>query len=167
MKLIPMTHLPHLALRGVTLTAAAATAVLTACTTATAPPLATPTASAQTLAVPAGYRMVWSDEFDRDGLPDATRWAYDTGMNKAGWHNRELQYYAGPRAENAVVRDGRLVITARRETLSNAPDWGGQRYTSTRLITLGRQDCRAAWAPGPPSGCSTAPSNGPPAANWT
>lgn len=96
--------------------------------------------AAGALAVPPGYRLVWADEFERDGLPDATRWAYDTGMNKAGWHNRELQYYAGPRAENAVVKGGRLVITARRESLSSAPDWGGQRYTSTRLITQGRQD---------------------------
>lgn len=97
-------------------------------------------AQTATLAVPAGYRLVWSDEFDRDGLPDPSKWAYDTGMNKAGWHNRELQYYAGPRAQNAVVRGGRLVITARKESLSQAPDWGGQRYTSTRLVTQGKRD---------------------------
>ena len=93
---------------------------------------------ASTLGVPAGYALVWSDEFDRDGLPDPSKWAYDTGMNQAGWHNRELQYYAGPRAENARVQGGRLVITARKEQLSAAPDWGGQRYTSTRLITQGK-----------------------------
>jgi beta-glucanase (GH16 family) len=97
-----------------------------------------PAASPSTLAVPPGYRLVWSDEFERDGLPDPAKWAYDTGMNKAGWHNRELQYYAGPRAENAVVQGGRLVITARQESLSSAPDWGGQRYTSTRLISQGK-----------------------------
>lgn len=97
-----------------------------------------PVAAAATLAVPAGYRLVWSDEFDRDGLPDPAKWVYDTGMNKAGWHNRELQYYSGPRAENARVQGGRLVITARKESLSSAPDWGGQRYTSTRLITQGK-----------------------------
>jgi beta-glucanase (GH16 family) len=95
-------------------------------------------AAAATLSVPAGYRLVWADEFDRDGLPDSAKWAYDTGMNKAGWHNRELQYYAGPRAENARVQGGRLVITARKESLSTAPDWGGQRYTSTRLISQGK-----------------------------
>lgn len=95
---------------------------------------------AASLGVPAGYRLVWADEFGRNGLPDPAKWAYDTGMNKAGWHNRELQYYSGPRAENAVVKNGRLVITARKEALSSAPDWGGQRYTSTRLVTLGKRD---------------------------
>ena len=92
------------------------------------------------LAVPAGYQLVFSDEFDRPGLPDPARWVYDTAMNKAGWHNRELQYYSAARPENSVVRDGRLVITARKESLSSAPDWGGQRYTSARLITRGKGD---------------------------
>lgn len=117
-----------------------ATVLLTACSALPPAPLAVASNPAQTLAPPAGYQLVWADEFERDGLPDPTRRAYDTGMNKAGWHNRELQYYAGPRAENAVVRGGRLVITARRESLSTAPDWGGQRYTSTRLFTHGRRD---------------------------
>ena len=92
------------------------------------------------LGLPAGYQLVWSDEFETAGLPDPARWAYDTGMNKAGWHNRELQYYAGPRAENARVAGGRLIITARKESLSSVPDWGGQRYTSTRLFTQGKRD---------------------------
>lgn len=95
-------------------------------------------AQATALRAPADYQLVWSDEFNRDGLPDPARWAHDTGMNKVGWHNRELQYYAGPRAENARVQGGRLVITARKESLSSAPDWGGQRYTSTRLVSRGK-----------------------------
>ncbi|OWQ86974.1 hypothetical protein CDN99_19955 [Roseateles aquatilis] len=92
------------------------------------------------IGLPDGYRLVWSDEFDKGPLPDETKWAYDTGMNKQGWHNREKQYYSGPRAENAAIRDGRLVITARKESLSSRPDWGGQKYTSTRLITQGRAE---------------------------
>jgi beta-glucanase (GH16 family) len=99
---------------------------------------AAPPAPSARLAVPPGYALVWADEFDRDGLPDASRWDYDTGRNKDGWYNHEQQYYAGPRAENAVVRSGRLVITARRESLATAPDWGGQAYTSARLITRGK-----------------------------
>lgn len=95
-------------------------------------------AAAEPLAPPPGYRLVWADEFERDGLPDPARWLNDTAMNKAGWHNRELQYYSAPRAENAVVAGGRLRITARREALREAPDWGGQAYTSARLITRGR-----------------------------
>lgn len=107
--------------------------------TPTPTPAAAPAESAP-LAVPAGHVLVWSDEFDRDGLPDTTKWAYDTGMNKQGWHNHEEQYYSANRAENAVQRGGRLVITARKEQMSGAADWGGQRYTSARMITAGRAE---------------------------
>lgn len=92
------------------------------------------------LRLPAGYRLVWSDEFSTDGLPDATKWVYDTGMNKQGWHNAELQYYSDARPENSVVRDGKLLITARKEDLSARADWGGQKYSSARLITRGKGD---------------------------
>jgi beta-glucanase (GH16 family) len=103
-----------------------------------APPSPVPPPSSTTLTLPTGYRLVWSDEFDVPGLPDPARWVYDTGMNKAGWHNREKQYYSHARRENSEVRDGRLVITARLEEMRQAADWGGQRYTSARLITSGK-----------------------------
>ncbi len=103
------------------------------------PPAADPGAPHR-LAVPAGYALVWSDEFSSDGLPDPGRWAYDTGMNKAGWHNRELQYYSPARAENAELRGGRLIIHARKESMSHAADWGGQRYSSSRLLTRGKAE---------------------------
>jgi beta-glucanase (GH16 family) len=115
--------------------------LLVACTSMS-PPL--PPAAPQALGVPAGYTLAWSDEFATNGLPDPARWAHDTGMNKQGWHNHEKQYYSGPRAENAEVRDGKLVITARKEQRPNAPDWGGQGYTSARLLTAGK----AAWTYG-------------------
>jgi beta-glucanase (GH16 family) len=87
--------------------------------------------------VPAGWTLAWSDEFDVDGPPDARKWRHDTGMNRTGWHNHEQQYYSGRDGTNAQVRDGRLFITARREALRQAADWGGQPYTSARLITRG------------------------------
>jgi len=31
--------------------------------------------------------MVWSDEFDYTGLPDSTKWIYDTEENSEGWGN--------------------------------------------------------------------------------
>ena len=115
--------------------------LLMACTlTPPLPPTSTASAPSQPLTVPPGYALVWSDEFSGDGLPDPQRWVNDTGMNKTGWHNRELQYYSGARAENAEVRDGRLVIQARKESMSQASDWGGQRYTSSRLLTRGRAE---------------------------
>lgn len=88
--------------------------------------------------LPAGYRLVWSDEFDIDGLPNANHWVYDVERNRLGWYNNELQYYAAARFENTSVTGGRLKITAWRESLSSAADWGGQRYTSARLITRGK-----------------------------
>jgi beta-glucanase (GH16 family) len=94
--------------------------------------------------VPSNYRLVWADEFDVDGLPGAARWAYDTERNRLGWFNNELQYYSDARLENSQVSGGTLRITARRESLSSAADWGGQRYTSARLITRGK----AAWTYG-------------------
>ena len=85
----------------------------------------------------AGMRLVWNDEFEAPGLPDASKWVHDTSRNRDGWYNNELQYYADRRLENARVENGRLLITARRERLSSAPDFGGQNYTSARLITRG------------------------------
>ena len=90
--------------------------------------------------VPAGWKLVWSDEFNTDGLPDARKWDYDTVRNKAGWYNDELQYYARERADNARVADGKLIIMALMEKLTGAADYGGQTYTSARLLTRGMAD---------------------------
>jgi beta-glucanase (GH16 family) len=97
-------------------------------------------ASAQPATVPPeGYALVWSDEFERPGLPDPKKWDYDTAFNKRGWHNEESQYYSGARRENSRVENGMLIIEARREELRQAGDWGGQKYTSARLITKGKE----------------------------
>ncbi len=95
------------------------------------------------LSIPSGYDLVWSDEFDGSGLPNPARWAYDTERNAHGWWNGELQYYSGPRPENARLENGHLIIEARQEPVpvEQFPDTGGQSYTSTRLVTKGR----AAW----------------------
>jgi beta-glucanase (GH16 family) len=90
--------------------------------------------------VPSGYTLKWQDEFDTDGLPDSSKWSYDTFRNQAGWFNNELQYYAANRPENARVESGSLIITARKERLSSEPDFGGQNYSSARLLTKGHAD---------------------------
>lgn len=92
----------------------------------------------------ANRTLVWSDEFDGNGLPDDNKWIFDTERNSAGWYNNELQYYSANRTENASVEGGFLTITARKESLSNMDDWGGQAYSSARLITR----TRAAWTYG-------------------
>ncbi len=85
--------------------------------------------------------LVWSDEFDVDGPPDATKWTYDIGAG--GWGNGESQYYTNS-TDNAVVQGGMLRITA------IAEDFGGSNYTSARLktedlfeFTYGRIEVRA------------------------
>lgn len=100
---------------------------------------ATP-ARAESLSIPEGWRMAWHDEFDHDGVPDPARWEFDTGMNRQGWHNHELQYYAGPDGGNALVKGGHLRIVARAQARRDAADWGGQAYTSARLITRGKAE---------------------------
>lgn len=92
------------------------------------------------LAVPAGYKLVWADEFDKPGLPDARKWNYDTGRNATGWDNHELQYYARARRANSAVKDGQLIITARKEDMRRFRDSMGQQYSSARLLTLGKAE---------------------------
>jgi licheninase len=77
----------------------------------------------------------FADEFDGKTV-DRDTWRFDVGRNAEGWYNNERQYYANDRAENARIENGKLVIEARREQLSKArfPDWGGQAYTSAKLI---------------------------------
>ena len=90
--------------------------------------------------IPAGFQIAWSDEFNVDGLPDPMKWSYDTDRNFLGWYNNELQYYAAARPDNSSVANGSLVITARKENLDGAglADWGGQAYSSARLVTRGK-----------------------------
>lgn len=83
--------------------------------------------------------LVWSDEFDVAGAPDANKWTYDLGDGSGagepgkGWGNQEEQYYTD-RPENVIVEDGVLKIIARKESL------GGANYTSTRMKTQGKYD---------------------------
>jgi len=77
--------------------------------------------------------IVMQDEFDEDGAPDSGLWSYEIGTGMNGWGNNELQYYTD-RPENVEVRNGMLLITARRENFE------GSAYTSARLITKGKFD---------------------------
>lgn len=75
----------------------------------------------------AEYQLVWSDEFDYNGLPDSSKWRYDTEGNNHGWGNKEAQFYTEKRIENVRVAQGLLNIIARYE------EWEGKRFTSVRL----------------------------------
>lgn len=91
-----------------------------------------------------GWRLVWSDEFDREGRPDPAKWTYETGFVR----NQEEQYYTHDRPENARVQNGVLVIEGRKELLTVAADEDGPadgrrripvaHYTSASLTTEGK-----------------------------
>jgi beta-glucanase (GH16 family) len=87
---------------------------------------------------PANARLVWRDEFNGARL-NLSKWKYDTAFNKKGWFNGELQYYSAGRPQNIRVGNGHLTIEARHETLDakRYPDWGGQHYTSGKIVSKG------------------------------
>ena len=101
------------------------------------------------------WKIVWSDEFDGEGLIDTSKWTYDIG--NWGWGNNELQYYTENRLENARQENGNLIIEARKNDM-------GEQWTSARLTTrgkvtfvYGRIECRA----------KVPPNRGNWAAGWT
>jgi len=77
-------------------------------------------------------KLVWSDEFDKNGSPDTTKWGYDVGGK--GWGNNELQFYTDHRKENASVSNGHLVIEARME------NYKGRKYSSARMVSKNKGD---------------------------
>jgi YD repeat-containing protein len=82
-----------------------------------------------TVTISAG--LVWSDEFDIAGAPNASKWGYDIGTGAGGWGNNELQYYTN-RADNSYVSNGTLKIIAKKEA------YQGSQYTSARLLSKGK-----------------------------
>ena len=77
-----------------------------------------------------GMTLLWQDEFNGDKI-DETKWNFEIGNGDNGWGNAELQFY---RKENAYLKDGHLIIEAKKE------NWGGRQYTSTRMTTMGKFD---------------------------
>ena len=71
------------------------------------------------------------EEFDVDGALDESIWGYEEGTGDNGWGNNELQHYT-KRADNVVIEDGMLKITAIKEA------YEGAEYTSARLLTKGK-----------------------------
>lgn len=84
------------------------------------------------------YKLVWADEFNKDGPPDPCNWTYERGFVR----NQELQWY---QPENARCENGLLIIEGRRERKPNprynpeSNDWKTNRefveYTSTSMTT--------------------------------
>ena len=91
------------------------------------------------------YEMVWSDEFNIDGPLNEKDWTYEKGFVR----NFEPQWY---QKENAICRDGNLILTAKKERKLNpnySPDsqsWPKNRqyaeYTSCSVITKHKHDLK-------------------------
>jgi beta-glucanase (GH16 family)/glycerophosphoryl diester phosphodiesterase len=79
-----------------------------------------------------GMKLVWSDEFNTNGLPDSSKWSYEVGGH--GWGNNELQYYTNADALNTKVDNGILKITVLKQDKEN------RNYTSARLVTNGKAE---------------------------
>ena len=90
------------------------------------------------------YRLVWSEEFENEGKPDAEKWRYEKGFVR----NHEWQWY---QEENAYCKDGLLVIEARKENRENPMykkhgrrDWRTSRTTiectSSSINTRGKYE---------------------------
>lgn len=92
------------------------------------------------------WKLVWSDEFDSDGLPDPAKWGYEEGFIR----NKEKQYYTRERKENVRIENGMLVIEGHKEEFKNpryqkdSTNWKQQRkfahYTSGSINTLGKTE---------------------------
>lgn len=89
------------------------------------------------------YKLVWSDEFNQDGLLDTAVWNYEGGFAR----NEELQWY---QPDNAYCKGGYLIIEALQEKrlnpnyLEGSKDWRTSREfiecTSSSVTTAGKKE---------------------------
>lgn len=81
------------------------------------------------------WTLIYNDEFDTGGLPDPSRWTVDP--RPKGWINSEQQVYTDATHDNAVVRDGNLVITGKKDYPTGNPN---EPWSSARVISQGKMD---------------------------
>ena len=74
------------------------------------------------------YKLLWEDQFDKDGMPNPEIWTIETGGH--GFGNGEQQFYTN-HSKNIFVKDGTLNIVANKEKHEN------REYTSAKLTTEG------------------------------
>lgn len=88
-----------------------------------------------------GYKLVWADEFNKNGKPDTTNWKYENGFVR----NEEQQWY---QEDNAWCENGVLIIEGRKEDKPNpmykagSREWRRSReqitHTSSSINTSGK-----------------------------
>ena len=95
--------------------------------------------------LPAGYNLVWSDEFNGavGSAPNPANWTYDTGAG--GWGNNELENYTTSTNNSVIVsdpnaNDGKALAIIAIDTQPGNSNYGAVgRYTSARLLSSGLQ----------------------------
>jgi beta-glucanase (GH16 family) len=91
-------------------------------------------------------KLVWSDEFNKDGPVNPEKWFHQTQLPAGGdWYGGLINHYTD-RIENSYVEDGFLNIVAKKEIFSDQGEI--KEYTSARLnskfaFTYGRVEVRA------------------------
>ena len=110
--------------------------------------------------VPAGYNMVWQDEFNearpapgKAALPNTSRWWYETGAG--GWGNNELQNYiaaASGKDTCAMISDGTLKIIARKSgtevrsvRMNSSQSWTYGYFEARLKLPVGKGTWPAFW----------------------
>lgn len=97
-------------------------------------------------AVSTATNLVWSDEFDGNGVVNDLNWFHQTQLpNGVGWYNNELQHYTNS-AVNSFRSNGLLNIVAKKEVFTNQGQT--KQFTSARLnskfaFKYGRVEVRA------------------------
>jgi beta-glucanase (GH16 family) len=88
------------------------------------------------------WSLVWSDEFSGTEI-DRSKWTFDIGNwivdengngVTPGWGNNEKEYYTDSN-ENAFIDDGKLIIKAKKEKVTD--QFGTYDYTSAKLKSKG------------------------------
>lgn len=99
--------------------------------------------------VPAGYSLVWSDEFDGTAV-DPSIWTYETGDGTAfglppGWGNEEKQIYTNSGDNSYITMDEGNEVLAISALKTGADDYTSAKLTTEGLksILFGRVDIRA------------------------
>lgn len=92
------------------------------------------------------WEMIWSEEFNYQGLPDSTKWKNEKGFVRG----HELQWYKENSLKNCRVEDGNLILEINKEKVENPnyeeghESWKKNRpfaeYTSASVKTKGLFD---------------------------
>ncbi len=99
--------------------------------------------------VPAGYSLLWSDEFNTASI-NSSNWQYETGDGtayglSAGWGNNEMQIYTENSENSGIEKDGELSVLYISALSDGAGNFSSAKLTTKDLFSMrfGRIDLKA------------------------